>query len=235
MPRSARGGEEGSCRWTIRGRWRRTGRSCRGLWRSGSSRNERSSTTTKMHGDGRRSGGCEAVAPPHCSPPLGRCPPRPCRSVTRYTHPMLEATSITAAPAAVSLFSNCGAGDVGFGATGLRFRVMAKLVEGRLDSDLADHGVPRRRKRAFLTFVRRASPAAELLPMDPGMHDRAASGRCAGGEVRAVTMRASALLSWRADRCIDENKVPTSRDIGRVDAAAVRHAAHERRRGPRGT
>ena len=148
---------------------------------------------------------------------------------------MLEATPITAAPAAVSLFSNCGAGDVGFGAAGFRFRVMAELVEGRLDTDLADYEVPRRRKRAFLTFVRRASPAADLLLMDPGMHDRAASGQCAGGEVRAATMRASALLSRRADRCVDETKVPISHNIGRVDATAVRHAAHDRRRGPRGT
>ena len=46
---------------------------------------------------------------------------------------------------------------------------------GRLDTDLADYGVPRRRKRAFLTFVRRASPAVDLLLMGPGMHDRAAS------------------------------------------------------------
>ena len=83
---------------------------------------------------------------------------------------MLEATSITAAPAAVSLFSNCGAGDIGFGAAGFRFRVMAELVEGRLDTDMADYEVPRRRKRAFLTFVRRASSAADLLLMDPGRY-----------------------------------------------------------------
>ena len=113
---------------------------------------------------------------------------------------MLEATPITAAPAAVSLFSNCGAGGgVGFGAAGFCFRVMAELVEGRLDTDLADYWVPQRRTRTFLTFVRRASPAADLLLMDPGMHDRAASGQCAGGEVRAATMRAAALLSWRAE------------------------------------
>ena len=235
MPRGARGGDEGSCRWTIRGRWRRAGRSWWGLWRSGSGRNERSSATMEMHGDGRRSGGCEAVALPLCSPQLCWSPPRPYRSATRYTHPMLEATPITAAPAAVSLFSNCGAGGVGFGVAGFCFRVMAELVEGRIDTDLADYWVPQRRTRTFLTFVRRASPAADLLPMDPGMHDRAASGQCAGGEVRAVTMRASALLSWRTDRCVDENKVPISRNIGRVGAAAVRRAAHERRRGPRGT
>ena len=235
MPRGARGGEVGSCRWTIRGRWRRAGRSCRELWRSGSSRNERRSATMEMRGDGRRSGGCEAVAPPHCSPPLCWSPPRPYRSATRYTHPVLEAISITTAPAAVNLFSNCGAGDVGFGAAGFRFRVMAELVEGRLDTDLADYWVPQRRTRTFLTFVRRASPAADLLLMDPGMHDRAASGQCAGGEVRAATMRAAALLSWRADRCVDENKVPISRNIRRVGAAAVRRAAYERRRGPRGT
>ena len=59
---------------------------------------------------------------------------------------MTEATSHTVAPAAVSLFSNCGAGDVGFGAAGFRFRVMAELVEDRLDVALCNHlnaqGVP---------------------------------------------------------------------------------------------
>ena len=117
---------------------------------------------------------------------------------------MLEATSIIAVPAAVSLFSNRGAGDVGFGAAGFRFRVMAELVEGRLDTDPADYGVPRRRTRAFLTFVRRASPAADLLRMDPGMHDRAASGRCAGGEVRAVTMLEDLVLSDVCERACRE-------------------------------
>ena len=40
---------------------------------------------------------------------------------------------------AVSLFSNCGAGDVGFGAAGFHFRVMAELVESRLDVALRNH------------------------------------------------------------------------------------------------
>lgn len=59
---------------------------------------------------------------------------------------MSEATSTAAVPVAVSLFSNCGAGDVGFGAAGFRFRVMAEIVEGRLDVALRNHlnaeGVP---------------------------------------------------------------------------------------------
>ena len=38
-PSGANGCEVVSCRWTIRDRWRRIGRSWRGLWRSGSSRN----------------------------------------------------------------------------------------------------------------------------------------------------------------------------------------------------
>lgn len=52
---------------------------------------------------------------------------------------MVEAPPHTAAPAAVSLFSNCGAGDVGFAAAGFRFRVMAERVEGRLDVALRNH------------------------------------------------------------------------------------------------
>ena len=43
------------------------------------------------------------------------------------------------APAAVSLFSNCGVGDIGFAAAGFRFRVMAELLEGRLDIALRNH------------------------------------------------------------------------------------------------
>ena len=83
--------------------------------------------------------------------------------------------------------------------------------------------------RQSMVSIRRHTPL-----MDRGMHDRAASGRCAGGEVRAMTMRASALLPWWTDRCIDENKLPISRNNGRVDATAVRLAAHDDRSGSRG-
>lgn len=40
---------------------------------------------------------------------------------------------------AISLFSNCGAGDVGFAAAGFRFGIMAELVEHRLDVALRNH------------------------------------------------------------------------------------------------
>ena len=40
---------------------------------------------------------------------------------------------------AVSLFSNCGAGDVGFARAGFRFRVMAEIDERRLDVALRNH------------------------------------------------------------------------------------------------
>ena len=33
----------------------------------------------------------------------------------------------------ISLFSNCGAGDVGFARAGFRFRVLAEIDERRLD------------------------------------------------------------------------------------------------------
>ena len=59
---------------------------------------------------------------------------------------MPEATSLIPAPTAVSLFSNCGAGDVGFAAAGFRFRVMAELVLDRLNVALRNHlnaqGIP---------------------------------------------------------------------------------------------
>ena len=40
---------------------------------------------------------------------------------------------------AVSLFSNCGAGYLGFARSGFRFRVMAELVQSRLDVALRNH------------------------------------------------------------------------------------------------
>ena len=40
---------------------------------------------------------------------------------------------------AVSLFSNCGAGDLGFAKSGFRFRVMAELIRSRLDVALRNH------------------------------------------------------------------------------------------------
>lgn len=40
---------------------------------------------------------------------------------------------------AVSLFSNCGAGDVGFARAGFRFRVLAEVDERRLDVALRNH------------------------------------------------------------------------------------------------
>ena len=40
---------------------------------------------------------------------------------------------------AVSLFSNCGAGDFGFAKAGFRFRVMAELIQSRLDVALGNH------------------------------------------------------------------------------------------------
>ena len=65
--------------------------------------------------------------------------------MTRCTHSTDEATSSTTF-AAVSLFSNCGAGDVGFAAAGFSFRIMGELIEERLDVALRNHvnalGVP---------------------------------------------------------------------------------------------
>ena len=83
--------------------------------------------------------------------------------------------------------------------------------------------------RQSMVFICHQTPL-----MDIGMHDRAASGRCAGGEVRAMTMRGSALLPRWTDRRIDENDVPISHNNGRVDATAVRLAAHDDRSGSRG-
>lgn len=52
---------------------------------------------------------------------------------------MREAASSRTSLDAVSLFSNCGAGDVGFSAAGFRFRVMAELVRSRLGIALRNH------------------------------------------------------------------------------------------------
>ncbi len=40
---------------------------------------------------------------------------------------------------AVSLFSNCGAGDLGFRQAGFRFKVMAELDQRRLEISLLNH------------------------------------------------------------------------------------------------
>ena len=55
------------------------------------------------------------------------------------THSVADAIPATDGLTAVSLFSNCGAGDIGFAAAGFGFRVMAELVEGRLDVALRNH------------------------------------------------------------------------------------------------
>ena len=59
---------------------------------------------------------------------------------------MSDAKSLIPAPTAVSLFSNCGAGDVGFAAAGFRFRVMSEIVADRLNVALRNHlnaqGIP---------------------------------------------------------------------------------------------
>lgn len=54
--------------------------------------------------------------------------------------------SVHPTPNAVSLFANCGAGDVGFAAAGFCFGVMAELIENRLNVALCNHprahGIP---------------------------------------------------------------------------------------------
>ena len=79
---------------------------------------------------------------------------------TRYTQPHARShLHHRVAPAAVSLFSNCGAGDVGFGAAGFRFRIMAELVEGRLDVALRNHlnaeGIPGDLRKTWQAVVER--------------------------------------------------------------------------------
>ena len=54
-----------------------------------------------------------------------------------YTHSMASRSENELD--AVSLFSNCGAGDFGFAKAGFRFRVMAELISSRLDVALGNH------------------------------------------------------------------------------------------------
>lgn len=72
---------------------------------------------------------------------------------------MREATPSAPALDAVSLFSNCGAGDVGFSAAGFRFRVMAELARSRLRVALRNHqeaeGVPGDLRRTWRDVVDR--------------------------------------------------------------------------------
>lgn len=60
---------------------------------------------------------------------------------------------------AVSLFSNCGAGDIGYRAAGFRFDVMAELDPRRLDVCLLNHpgaeGVPGDLRKTWQTVVKK--------------------------------------------------------------------------------
>lgn len=60
---------------------------------------------------------------------------------------------------AVSLFSNCGAGDVGYSKAGFRFDVMAELDERRMEVCLLNHanaeGVPGDLRKTWTTVVRK--------------------------------------------------------------------------------
>lgn len=79
-------------------------------------------------------------------------------------------------PAAISLFSNCGAGDVGYARSGFQFRVMAELDPRRLEVCLLNHpkafGVPGDLRRTW-TFavdeykVRNGSAPPDLLAACP--------------------------------------------------------------------
>lgn len=59
---------------------------------------------------------------------------------------------------AISLFSNCGAGDAGFAAAGFRFKVMAELIRSRLDVALLNHtdavGIPGDLRQTWYEVVR---------------------------------------------------------------------------------
>lgn len=64
---------------------------------------------------------------------------------------------------AVSLFSNCGAGGVGYREAGFRFDVMAELDPRRLDVCLLNHpgaeGVPGDLRKTWQTVIKNTAPA----------------------------------------------------------------------------
>ena len=77
---------------------------------------------------------------------------------------------------AVSLFSNCGAGDVGFASAGFRFRIMAERVPSRLEVALRNHpgahGVPGDLRQTWRDVVKRwradhGSDSPDLLAACP--------------------------------------------------------------------
>lgn len=102
--------------------------------------------TRRMRGTGARLTTLESSAKGHAD-------------VMSLPTPMIETSSPVAAPAAVSLFSNCGAGDVGFSGAGFRFRVMAEIVEDRLDVALRNHldvhGIPGDLTKTWREVVKR--------------------------------------------------------------------------------
>ena len=116
---------------------------------------------------------------------------------------------------AVSLFSNCGAGDLGFAAAGFRFRVMAELQRSRLDVALCNHpgaaGVPGDLTKTWGDVVdrwrrTRSAAAPSLLAACPpcqGM-STARSGRGAEDDPDAGSRDSRNLLVLPIARIADE-------------------------------
>lgn len=116
---------------------------------------------------------------------------------------------------AVSLFSNCGAGDVGFANAGFVFDVMAELDERRLDIALRNHrqavGVPGDLRTTLPDVVARyrdragAEPPALLAACPPcqGLSS-AQSGRGLGSDADAGSRDARNLLVYVIAEAVDQ-------------------------------
>src|SRR5438552_3952814 len=70
---------------------------------------------------------------------------------------------------AVSLFSNCGAGDVGYAKAGFQFDVMAELDERRLEVCLLNHpgavGVPGDLRKTWPQVISQYKKIAKNAPL----------------------------------------------------------------------
>lgn len=119
---------------------------------------------------------------------------------------------------AVSLFSNCGAGDVGYATAGFTFEVMGELEQRRLEVALLNHpgahGVP--------------GDLRETLPHLLSAFRRRA-GRWARPALLAACPPCQGLSSARSDRGAESDADAGSRDYRNLLVSVIERAARELR------
>lgn len=118
---------------------------------------------------------------------------------------------------AVSLFSNCGAGDIGYAAAGFRFRVMSELVEKRLAVAVLNHpeAVP---------------VVGDLRRTWPNVVDSFREGHCSSAPVLlSGCPPCQGMSSARGGRGRENDPDASARDERNLLALPIAHATQELR------